>query len=135
MSGWNDRVIAEFRANEGRVRGFGTGLVLLHTTGARTGAARVNPVAAIPERGSWLICASLAGAPHHPAWYFNLLAHPEAVIETPQGSVDVHAIDLTDEEEREAAFARFVARSPAFAEYARKAAPRRLPVLRLEPRG
>ena len=47
MSGYDDRVIAEFRANGGQVPGFGSGLVLLHSTGARSGEARVNPVAAI----------------------------------------------------------------------------------------
>ena len=135
MSGWDDRVIAEFRANGGHVQGFGSGLVLLHSTGARSGEPRVNPVAAIQEGGSWLVCASMAGARRHPAWYFNLLEHPDAAIETPLGSVDVHAIDLEDDDEWEAAFARFVDRSAAFAGYRRDAAPRRMPILRLEPRG
>jgi len=135
MSSYDDQVIAAFRANGGRVPGFGSGLVLLHSTGARSGEPRVNPVAAIPEGAAWLICASLAGAAHHPAWYFNLVAHPDAVIETPQGSVDVHAIDLVEDDEWSAAFARFVERSPAFADYRRSAAPRRMPILRLEPRG
>ena len=134
MSGYDDRVIAEFRANGGRVRGFGSGLVLLHSTGARSGESRVGPVAAIVEGGSWLICASAAGAPRSPGWYFNLLANPDAAIETPQGSVDVHAIDL-EGDERDAAFARFVERSPGFAQYERDASPRVIPVLRLEPRG
>jgi len=135
VTGYDDHVIAEFRANGGEVPGFGSGLVLLHSTGARTGEARVNPVAAVQEGGTWLICASMAGAPRNPAWYFNLLEHPDASIETPQGSVDVHAIDLEDDEEWEAAFARFTARSAAFEGYRRKAAPRRMPILRLEPRG
>jgi deazaflavin-dependent oxidoreductase (nitroreductase family) len=133
MSEYNDRVIAEFRASGGRVAGYGDGLVLLHSTGARSGEARVNPVLAIPEGGSWLVCASMRGGPTSPAWYFNLLAHPDASVETPHGSVDVRAIVLTDEE-RDAAFARFVERSPVFAEYQREAAPRILPVVRLEPR-
>jgi deazaflavin-dependent oxidoreductase (nitroreductase family) len=134
MSDHDDRVIAEFRSHGGRVVGYGSGLVLLHSTGARSGAPRINPVAAVQEGGSWLICASAAGAPRSPAWYFNLLAHPDASIETPQGSVDVHAIDL-EGEERDAGFARFVERSPGFARYERDAAPRLIPVVRLEPRG
>lgn len=134
MTAYNDRVIAEFRANGGHVPGFGSGLVLLHSTGAKSGDARVSPVAAIQEGGSWLICASAAGAKRSPGWYFNLLAHPDASVETPQGSVDVHAIDL-EGEEREAAFARFVERSAGFAQYERDAAPRVIPILRLEPRG
>lgn len=134
MSDYNDRVVAEFRANDGRVAGFGSGLVLLHSTGAKSGEARINPVAAIQEGGSWLICASAAGAKRSPGWYFNLLAHPDASVETPQGSVDVHAIDL-EGDERDAGFARFVARSSGFAQYERDAAPRVIPILRLEPRG
>jgi deazaflavin-dependent oxidoreductase (nitroreductase family) len=134
MSSYDDRVVAEFRANGGRVRGFGSGLVLLHSTGARSGERRVSPVAALQEGGSWLICASAAGAKRSPGWYFNLLAHPDAAVETPHGSVDVHAVDL-EGAERDAGFARFVERSPAFRQYEHDAAPRIIPVLRLEPRG
>jgi deazaflavin-dependent oxidoreductase (nitroreductase family) len=134
MSDYNDRVIAEFRANGGQVPGFGSGLVLLHSTGAKSGEARINPVAAIQEGGSWLICASAAGAKRSPGWYFNLLAHPDASVETPQGSLDVHAIDL-EGDERDAGFARFVERMPGFAQYEIDAAPRAIPIVRLEPRG
>jgi deazaflavin-dependent oxidoreductase (nitroreductase family) len=108
--------------------------VLLHSTGARSGERRVSPVAAVQEGGSWLICASAAGAKRSPGWYFNLLRNSDASIETPRGSVDVHAIDL-EGAERDAGFARFVERSPGFAQYERDAAPRTIPVLRLEPRG
>jgi len=135
FSGYNDRVIAEFRANGGQVPGFGSGLVLLHSVGARSGEARINPVAAIQEGGSWLVCASLRGARTNPAWYFNLVANPDAAVETPQGSADVHAIEIEDDAGWEAAFARFTERSPAFAKYRVDAAPRRMPILRLEPRG
>lgn len=134
MSEYDERVIAEFRANGGRVQGFGAGLVLLHSVGARTGEARVNPVAAMQEGGSWLVVASAAGAKASPGWYFNLVANPDASVETPQGSLDVHASEL-EGEEREAAFARFVERSSGFADYAVRAAPRVIPVLRLDPRG
>lgn len=135
FSGYNDRVIADFRTHGGRVQGFGSGLVLLHSTGARSGEERINPVAAIPDGDAWFVCASLRGAPTNPAWYFNLIAHPDAVIETPEGTVAVQATELTDAEEWEAAFARFTDRSPAFAQYRIDAAPRRMPILRLEPRG
>lgn len=134
MTAYDDRVIAEFRANGGRVEGYGDGLVLLHSIGARSGEPRITPVLAILEGGSWLICASMRGAPTSPAWYSNLLAHPDASVETPRGSVDVVAIDLEDED-RDAAFARFLHRSPVFADYQRDAAPRVIPVVRLEPRG
>jgi deazaflavin-dependent oxidoreductase (nitroreductase family) len=135
MTAYNDRVVAEFRANGGHVEGYGGSLVLLHSTGARSGEPRINPVMSIVEGGSWLLCASMRGAPTSPAWSFNLIARPDAVIETPHGSVDVHAIELTEDDEWDAAFARFVERSPAFAQYQRDAAPRRMPIFRLEPRG
>ena len=134
MSSHNDRIIAEFRANDGVVQGFGGDLVVVHSLGARSGEPRVFPVMSLTEGGSWLIVASAAGAPTHPGWYFNLVEHPDVSIETPQGSVDVHAVELQDEE-RQAAFARFVERSATFGEYAEKAHPRLIPVFRLEPRG
>lgn len=88
------------------------------------------------EGGSWLIIASAAGAASSPGWYSDLLAHPDVSIETPQGSVDVHAIDLVEDDEWEPAFDRFVERSATFADHhQRSAAPRRMPILRLEPRG
>jgi deazaflavin-dependent oxidoreductase (nitroreductase family) len=79
----NDPIVAEFRANGGlvRTRGFGRALVLLHTRGARTGQERVNPVRAIRDGDGWLIIASAGGDPAHPAWYFNLLAHPEVSLQ------------------------------------------------------
>lgn len=134
MTAYDDRVIAEFRANDGVVQGYGGALVVVHSIGARSGEPRVFPVMSLTEGGSWLIVASAAGAPANPGWYFNLLEHPDVSIETPRGSVDVHAIELEDEEWK-AAFARFVERSATFAEYAQKAHPRRIPVFRLEPRG
>ena len=95
MSDWNQRIIDEFRANGGDVRtnGFGKGLVLLHHRGAKTGTERVSPVAGIPvDQSAWLVAASKGGAPDNPAWFFNLLAHPDVEIETPDdGSVPVHA--------------------------------------------
>ena len=135
MTVYNDRVVAEFRSNGGRVEGYGAGLVLLHTTGARSRVPRIDPVLAILEGGSWLVCASMRGAPTSPAWYSDLLEEPDASIETPHGSVDVHAIDLTEDDTWQAAFARFVDRSPTFADYQRDADRRRMPILRLEPRG
>jgi deazaflavin-dependent oxidoreductase (nitroreductase family) len=134
VSDYNRRVLDQFRANGGVVDGFGSGLVIVHSIGARTGEPREFPVAALAEGGSWLIVASAGGAPKHPGWYFNLVEHPDVAIETPQGSVDVHAIELADEEWR-AAFDRFVQRSASFAEYEKRAAPRRIPIFRLEPRG
>ncbi len=132
MSDWNQQIIDEFRANGGEVKtnGFGRGLVLLHSVGAKSGQERVNPVAAIPEDdGSWLIAASKAGAPDNPAWYHNLVAHPDVDIETPVGQVEVHAEELKGRE-RDEAWARFTAMSEGFAAYENKTT-RVIPVVRL----
>ncbi len=140
---WNDGIIEEFRANRGHVTtmGFGDRLVLVHSIGAKTGRTHVFPVAAIPDDGGWLIAASKAGAPDNPAWYHNLLAHPDVDVEVPDPNaadgirtLAVHATELTGAQ-RDAAWERFTGASPAFADYATKAAPRVIPVLRLLPRG
>ena len=77
MSDWNDRIIEEFRANEGRVGRFGNGhLVLLTTTGAKSGLKRISPLLAVERPnpfGSIYVIAAYAGAPVNPAWYHNIL--------------------------------------------------------------
>lgn len=137
MSDWNDRVIAEFRANGGRVERFGRALVLLHSVGARSGAPRVSPVLGIRDGDGWLIIASAAGAPKHPAWSFNLVAHPEAEIEVPAGAgvstVPVTASPL-EGDEWQRAWERFLDRSPGFARYRERSGDRDFPIFRLTPR-
>ena len=127
---YNDRVIEEFRANGGIVASFGSSLVLLHTVGARSGEARVNPVLGIADGDGWLVIASAAGSTKHPSWYFNIVAQPEISIETPSGIVEVLATDL-EGDEWEAAWAAFVARSPAFGEYRTRSEGREFPIFRL----
>ena len=136
MSGFNDRIIEEFRANGGVVTtaGFGSGLVLLHTIGARSGDERVSPVLAIPDGGGWLVIASAAGSPTHPAWYFNLKANPDASIEIGTGTVLVSAADVAPDE-YETDWAKFTGRSPGFDEYKSRAGGRVLPIVRLSVRG
>lgn len=135
-SGWNQEIIDEFRANGGDVssRGFGRSLVLLHHIGARSGVERVCPVMGIrTDPDTWLVAASKAGAPENPAWYHNLLAHPDVEIETPDdGTVPVRADSLTGAE-REDAWARFLARSPGFARYGERTS-RTIPVVALRRR-
>ncbi|MCW2831077.1 MAG: nitroreductase [Aeromicrobium sp.] len=132
MSDFNDRIIAEFRANNGHVEtmGFGDSLVIMHTTGAKSGQPRETPALAIPDGDAWLVAASKAGAPDNPAWYYNFVAHPEASIETGTETVDVQAIDLQGQE-RDEAWAKFVNQSGAFAEYEEKAGDRVIPVIKL----
>jgi deazaflavin-dependent oxidoreductase (nitroreductase family) len=80
---WNNKVIAEFRANGGQVGGQydGRSLLLLHTTGARTGAERVTPLSYFRDGDRLVVLAARAGAPNHPDWYHNLLAHPQVTVE------------------------------------------------------
>ena len=133
MSDWNQQIIDEFRTNGGDVRtnGFGKGLVLLHHRGAKTGVERVSPVAGIRvDQDTWLAAASKGGAPDNPAWFHNLLAHPDVEIETPDdGIVPVRATQLLGAE-RDAAWARFTARSEGFRSYEQRTT-RTIPVLQL----
>ncbi len=91
---YNDNIIAEFRENGGTVTtGHGSGLLLLHSIGAKSGEERINPVLGIAEGDGWLIAASKGGAPENPAWFHNLLAHPETEVEVPAGDhVDTVAV-------------------------------------------
>ena len=83
MSDWNDKIIAEFRANEGRVGGNfeGAPLLLLHSTGAKSGQERVSPMMYQAVGDGFAVFASKAGADTNPDWFHNLRAHPEARIE------------------------------------------------------
>src|SRR4051795_10717033 len=95
---WNDGVIAGFRAGEERIAGMfdRSALVLLHTKGAKSGQPRTSPLAYFTFDDQIVITASAAGSDQHPAWYFNLLANPEATIERWQDdaieSIDVKAV-------------------------------------------
>lgn len=137
MADWNQNIIDEFRANSGTVQamGFGRNLVLLHHIGAKSGTTRVTPLAALrPEDGTWLIAASKGGAPENPAWYYNLIAHPEVEIEDPdEGTVRVVAEVLAGEE-RDAAWRRFEEYSDGFAGYQRRTS-RVIPVIALRRAG
>ena len=80
---FNAQIIAEFRANKGRVGGMfeGATLLLLHHTGARSGKSRINPLGYLSDKGRYVVFASKAGAPTNPDWYHNLKAHPNVTIE------------------------------------------------------
>jgi deazaflavin-dependent oxidoreductase (nitroreductase family) len=134
VSDYNARVISEFRANGGVVPNFGDSIVLLHSTGARSGEARLHPVMSIPEPdGSWLIAASYAGAPTNPAWFHNLVTNPDAEIEVVvDGTIQTVPVtaSVLEGAERNAGWATFTSRSPGFAAYEQKT-DRVIPVLRL----
>ncbi len=137
MSDANDRnrkIIDEFRANEGRVGGpfEGAPMLLLHTTGARSGAERVNPVVYQADDGRWVVFAAKGGAPSNPDWVHNLRVHPEAAIEVGTDEVPVVA-RVADGEERERLWFRQKERMPGFADYERRTT-REIPVVVLERR-
>ncbi len=99
---WNASVIEEFRANEGQIGGnfAGAPLLLLHSTGAKSGEPMVHPMMYQQVDGGWAVSASKAGADTNPAWYFNLVVHPAAQIEVGTAAADVVA-RVAEGEERE----------------------------------
>ncbi len=134
MNDFNQGIIDEFRANKGVVGGgfAGAPMVILHTTGAKTGSAHVNPLVALPGDGDTLyIFASAAGAPKHPDWYYNLVAHPSVEVEYGEETFAATAVPVTGSE-RDEIFAKQVSIMPGFAEYEEKTAGiRTIPVVKL----
>jgi len=127
--------VARYEATDGREGGTleGRPVVILTTVGARTGSVRKNPAMRIEQDGTYVAVASAGGATTHPAWYRNLLAHPE--IQLRDGAVvhEVRAREVFgDEKARWWLVAE--ARWPHFPEYRAKAAGRDIPVMLLEPR-
>ena len=90
---WNRTIIEEFRANAGKVGGQfeGAPMVLLHTTGAKSGKPRVNPLVYQADGDRIVVFASKAGAPTHPDWFHNIVANPRTVVEVGPETVDVVA--------------------------------------------
>ena len=130
MNGWNQQIIAEFRANGGKVASFGDApIVVLHTTGAKSGAERENPLVALVEGDDMYLFASKAGAPTNPDWYHNLKANPRAEVEYGTERFAVEAVEITGSE-RDEVYARQVAAQPGFGDY-EKATDRVIPVFKL----
>jgi deazaflavin-dependent oxidoreductase (nitroreductase family) len=128
---WNKKVIEEFRPNDGKVGGpfANMTLLLLHTTGAKSGLPRVNPVAYMADDEKLVIIASKAGAPSNPGWYYNLIANPEVSVEA--GTEQFQSLAaITQEPERTELFEKMATLYPGFAEYPRKTT-RIIPVVTL----
>jgi deazaflavin-dependent oxidoreductase (nitroreductase family) len=127
----NRGVIADFRANGGKVGGQHADLdvLLLHHLGARSGQARVTPLAYVRDGGDMVIVASTGGAPRNPAWYWNLKARPRVTVEVGTETVEVIAGEVGDE-----GYARLWAMVtdaiPVMREYQSRTT-RRLPIIRL----
>ncbi|MGB7875801.1 MAG: nitroreductase family deazaflavin-dependent oxidoreductase [Anaerolineales bacterium] len=130
---WNQKIIDEFRANDGVVGGHfeGKTLLLLHTTGAKSGKERVNPVAYVRDGERYIVIASKGGAPDNPDWYYNILAHPRLTVEVETETFDVEA-KVTEEPERTRLYNKMVEMMPGFDDYRRKT-DREIPVIKLTP--
>ena len=157
LLGWNERIIAEFRANAGfaawssdeelaagrpvppPVPGLGgergMPLILVHHTGAKTGHARISPLFYLPVGDSWAVFATHGGSPRNPVWYRNLVANPRTVIEVGiegAGTERVPVVARTTEgAERERIWAAQTALVPKFAEF-EAVSGRQIPVVLLE---
>jgi deazaflavin-dependent oxidoreductase (nitroreductase family) len=131
MSDWNKATIEEFRANKGKVGGYfeGANLLLLHTTGAKSGLERVNPVMYFIDSDRYVVIASKGGADTNPDWYHNLLAHPEVSVEV--GTEQFPAIAAAAAEpERTKLYEKMESISSGFTEYKHKTS-RVIPVVTL----
>lgn len=129
---FNENLIAEFRANAGKVGGMfeGSPMMLLTTTGAKSGQSRVAPLVYTTDNGRYVIIASKGGAPTNPDWFHNLRAHPEVTVEMGTETFPARAA-VTEGAERQRLFDQQAALMPGFAEY-QKNTTRQLPVVVLE---
>lgn len=123
MQAFNKTVIDEFRANGGKVGGpfAGQDLLVLTTTGAKTGQPRVVPLSYLLIDGKMLLVGSLAGADHDPAWVHNLRVTPRAHVDVGTDSYDVVTRELAPSE-RDATFPKVASVEPTYAEYQKKTA-------------
>jgi deazaflavin-dependent oxidoreductase (nitroreductase family) len=129
---YNELLIEQFRTNAGKVTGQFADLpvLLLKTTGAKTGATRTAPLVYFKDGERYLIIASKAGAPTNPAWYHNLVANPAASVELPNESFDVRA-RVAKGDERDRLFRKVVEHFPIYSGYQQMTG-RRIPVIVLE---
>ena len=129
----NKRIIAEFRANEGRVGGNfeGKTLLLLHTQGARSGQERINPLACVKDGDHLAVIASKGGADTNPDWYYNVIANPQVTVEFGAEKFQAQAT-VAEEPERTRLYDKMVEVMPGFGDYRRKTT-RVIPVIVLTP--
>jgi deazaflavin-dependent oxidoreductase (nitroreductase family) len=132
MKAFNTSIVGEFRANGGKVGGpfEGAILLLLTTTGAKSGQPRLAPLAYLTIDGKTIIIGSKAGADTNPDWVHNLRAHPRARIEVGTDAYDVVARELPSAE-RDDVYPKVVAQAPGFGDYQAKTS-RVIPVFELQ---
>lgn len=128
---WNKKVIEEFRANDGKVGGHfeNMRLLLLHTTGAKSGQERINPVVYSEDGDKLVVVASKAGAPTNPDWYYNLAANPDVTVEVGSEQFEAKAT-VNQEPERTRLYNQMADQYPFFTEYEQKTS-RTIPVITL----
>ena len=124
-----ERVVDEFRVHGGKVGGYHASmqLLLLTTTGARTGQRRAVPLTYVPDADRYVVTAGNAGSDRHPAWYHNLRANPDATVEVGSEAFTAVAV-FADEAERRALYERFAAVYPVADDYQAQTA-RQIPVV------
>ncbi len=129
MSNFNEQVVNEFRANQGKVGGpfAGAPLLLLTTVGARSGAERLNALMYTKDGDDLVVLASKGGAPDNPAWYHNVIANPSATVEVGTEKFGVTA-RVAGGEERDRLFQAQATEYPQFAGYQEKTT-RQIPVI------
>ena len=128
-SSGQDRVVAEFRARGGQVGGYHASMqiLLLTTTGARTGRRRSVPLTYLPDGDRYVVTAGNAGSGGHPAWYYNLVASPEVTVEVGTEVFRAVAI-IADEPERGTLYELFADAYPQAADYQARTT-RQIPVV------
>jgi deazaflavin-dependent oxidoreductase (nitroreductase family) len=129
----NERFIAEFRANKGKIAGelgAAVDLMLLTVTGAKTGKERIIPLAYFEIDGRFVIIASMGGAPTHPAWYHNVKANPRVTVEVGDETFEADAEVFDEGSERDRLFAQQAKAMDNFREYQEKTT-RVIPVITL----
>lgn len=131
---FNKKVIEEFRANKGKVGGpfEGAPILLLHTTGAKSGKTRINPLVYGVDGDQYVIIASKAGAPTNPDWYHNIVANPSVKVEIGEEQFEAEAT-VAPEPKRTHIFTQIAKAMPNFAEY-QKGTDRIIPVVILRRR-
>jgi deazaflavin-dependent oxidoreductase (nitroreductase family) len=132
LNDFNQRIIEEFRANNGKVSGqfSGAPLLLLTTTGAKTGRSITKPLAYSKDGDRIVLIASFAGAPNNPAWFTNLVANPTVTVELGGERFQARAI-VTSGAERQRLFDNQAKQMAVFNDYQKKTT-RQIPVVVLE---
>ena len=128
MKAFNRQLVADFRAHDPKLSG--RKILLLTTTGARSGTQHTTPMTYARDGNRVLVIASNAGATRHPDWYFNLVAHPDVTVELLDATYQARA-SVAEGEERDRLWTQIVAQMPFFADHQAQVS-RQIPIVILE---